>query len=351
MLASRSWRQFAALTAFVAVLVVGLYYVKWHPYYLRSFVAASRHSIGSSLVADGAGAIPGPSWDAARGYAIAYSKAIWQALVLGLLLGSGLQASLLPRRWTEWLFGRLGFGGVAAGGLAAVPTMMCTCCTAPVVVGLRRARCSLGSALAFWLANPLLNPATLVFTGFVLGWHWVGLRLVFALLVVFGVAYLAERIWPDAAPAVGTELSQTSEEPGSTGNFFARWARELWRLSIRLLPEYVIIVLVLGAVRAWLFPAAPSTVGNGFLWTVGLALVGTAFVIPTAGEVPIVQSLMALGVGPGPAAALLVTLPAVSVPAAVMVSRVFPRRVVVFVAVCVALSGIACGVVASALGF
>src|SRR5579862_3444227 len=167
-LVGRSWRQYATLTAFFVILVVGLYYVKWQPYYLRSFTAASQQSIGPSILTGGTAAVPTPSWDAALGYAIPYGKAIWQALVLGLLLGSGVQAAL-PRRWTERLFGRLGFGCIAKGGLAAVPGMMCTCCSAPVVVGLRRARSSIGSALAFWLANPLLNPATLVFTGFVLG--------------------------------------------------------------------------------------------------------------------------------------------------------------------------------------
>jgi hypothetical protein len=110
-------------------------------------------------------------------------------------------------------------------------------------------------------------------------------------------------------------------------------------------------VLALGAVRAWLFPTIPTAVGNDVLWIAAVAIVGTAFVIPTAGEVPIVQSLMALGLGAGPAAALLVTLPAVSVPAAVMVSRVFPQRVMWFIAAFVALSGLAAGLVASGLGF
>lgn len=351
-LTGRSWRQYAMLTLFAAILVGGLYYVKWHPYYLRSFVAASQHSIGSSILTGGASAIPAPSLDAAWSYALAYGKAIWQAMVLGLLLGSGVQAAVVPQRWIERLFGRLGFLGVAAGGLAAVPGMMCTCCCAPVVVGLRRARSSVGSAVAFWLANPLLNPATLVFTGFVLGWKWVGLRVVFALPVVFGVAYLAERVVGSAAAApADIGPAEPPDTPVSTGGFFWRWGRELWRLSIRLLPEYVIIVLALGAARAWLFPALPDAMGSGILWIAGLAIAGTAFVIPTAGEVPIVQSLMALGLGSGPAAALLVTLPAVSVPSAVMVSRAFPQRVVWFVAACVALSGLACGLVAAGLGF
>jgi uncharacterized protein len=348
---SRSWRHPAAVVVFFVTLVVGLYLVKWHPYYLRSFVAASQHSIGSSILTGGASAVPAPSWDAAWGYAIAYGKAIWQAMVLGLLIGSGVQAAVVPQRWIARLFGRQGFYGVAAGGLAAVPGMMCTCCSAPVVVALRRAKSSVGSAVAFWLANPLLNLATLVFTGLVLGWQWVGLRLAFALLVVFGVAYLAERVvgGTKAAPDdIG--FAEPPGVPEPTDGFFLRWGSELWRLSIRLVPEYVIIVLALGAARAWLFPAMPAGVGNDVLWIACMAIAGMAFVIPTAGEVPIVQSLMALGVGAGPAAALLVTLPAVSVPAAVMVSRVLPQRVVWFVATCVAVSGLACGLVATLLG-
>jgi uncharacterized membrane protein YraQ (UPF0718 family) len=347
-----SWRQYAALVVFFLVLVAGLYYVKWHPYYLRSFVAASRHSIGGSILTGGASSVPAPSWDAAWNYAIVYGKAIWQAMVLGLLLGSGVQA-ILPPGWIQRLFGRAGVSGVAAGGLAAVPGMMCTCCTAPVVVGLRRARSSIGSALAFWLANPLLNPATLVFIGFVLGWQWVGLRLAYGLVVVFGVAYQAERLMAGRPNSARADLA-VAEPPdplASTGGFFARWSLALWRLSIRLIPEYIVIVLALGAVRAWLFPTIPIAEGNALLWIALFAVAGTAFVIPTAGEVPIVQSLLALGLGAGPAAALLLTLPAVSVPAAVMVSRVFPPRVLWFVAASVALAGIACGLLAVALGF
>ena len=349
-LAHRSWQRHAAAVIFMVILVGGLYSVKWHPYYLRSFVAAAHHSIGPSILLSGdSKAIPSPSWGAAWAYASAYGKAIWVALVLGLLVGSGVQAAAVPPRWIESLFGRRGIRGVAAGGLAAVPAMMCTCCTAPVVVGLRRARSTVGSSLAFWLANPLLNPATIVFTGFVLGWNWAALRLAFALPVVFGLAYLTERIVQDVGPSPA-RLSETSGN-SEADRFLLRWGRELGRLSIRLLPEYAIIVLALGAARAWLFPTVPAATGNDVLWITALAAVGTAFVIPTAGEVPIVQSLMALGLGSGPAAALLITLPAISVPSAVMVSRAFPRRVMWIVATGVVLSGIACGLVAKALGF
>ena len=54
--------------------------------------------------------------------------------------------------------------------------MMCTCCAAPVAAGMRKQQVSMGGALAFWMGNPLLNPATLVFMGFVLGWQFALVR-------------------------------------------------------------------------------------------------------------------------------------------------------------------------------
>ncbi len=161
-------RPMSGWLVFLFIAVAGLFYVKWFPYYHRAFTAASTHSIGQSILMGGAAAPPAPSFSAALGYAWAYGKAIWQAMVLGLLLGSAVQA-LLPPHWVARVLGKTGFGSVAAGGLLAVPGMMCTCCAAPVVAGLRARHASPGGAIAFWLGNSVLNPATLVFMGFVLG--------------------------------------------------------------------------------------------------------------------------------------------------------------------------------------
>ena len=162
---------------FLAIAIVGLFYVKWFPYYNKAFLAAANRSIGNSILMGTAAAPPTPSWDAALNYALAYGKAIWQAMVLGLLLGSAIQA-LIPADWIARVLGKTGFGSVATAGILSVPSMMCTCCAAPVVVGLRARQASPGAAIAFWLGNTVLNPATLVFMGFVLGWNWAALRIV-----------------------------------------------------------------------------------------------------------------------------------------------------------------------------
>jgi hypothetical protein len=74
-------------------------------------------------------------------------------------------------------------------------------------------------------------------------------------------------------------------------------------------------------------------------------------VIPTAGEVPIIQAMLSLGVGVGPAAALLMTLPPISLPSVAMLARSFPPRVLAMVAGGVVLFGLAGGALAIGLGF
>lgn len=75
------------------------------------------------------------------------------------------------------------------------------------------------------------------------------------------------------------------------------------------------------------------------------------FVIPTAGEVPIIQAMLSLGMGVGPAAALLMTLPPISVPSLAMLARSFKPTMLAIVATLVVVFGIASGLLAIAFGF
>ena len=70
-------------------------------------------------------------------------------------------------------------------------------------------------------------------------------------------------------------------------------------------------------------------IGHSFGLVPVLAAAGTLFVIPTAGEVPIVQVLQQFGLGGAGAAALLITLPAVSLPSLAMLGRALPTRALI----------------------
>jgi uncharacterized membrane protein YraQ (UPF0718 family) len=333
---------FAGVMIFVLVAVAGFAYVKWVPYYAKAFIAQSHHAIGDSILSGKAASAPPVSLSAAVDYAMAYGKAIWQALVLGLVLGSGIKV-LLPAQWISAVLGRLGFRSVALGSLFAIPCMMCTCCAAPVAVGMRQSRASVGSVVSWWMSNPVLNPATLVFMGFVLGWGWALFRVVLGIAMVLGVTHLAER-YGGQHEAVSLEQRVTPEAEVPKDNLLIRWGREFVTLAIRLVPEYLVLVLLLGAARVWLFPVLGAH--DGIFWIVAMALAGTLFVIPTAGEVPIVQAMFALGMGAGPAGALIMTLPAASLPSLAMLGRVFSMRTRLVIAAGVALSGIVAGLIA-----
>ncbi len=324
---------------FFLVVIVGLWYVKWQPYYGKAFLAADTHSIGKSILGQAA-ATP---WQAALDYAMVYFLAVWKAAVLGVLLGSLIQV-LIPRDWLLRSLGQPRFRGTLLGTLFSLPGMMCSCCAAPVTAGMRRQQISMGGALAFWMGNPLLNPATLVFMGFVLGWHFALIRLAAGLVTVLGVAMLVQRLVKDDAQPLAPVEMATPQPP--QGDFLTRWGRALWSLFWSTIPVYILAVLVLGAARVWLFPHAEGAVDNTLLWVIAMAVVGCLFVIPTAAEIPIVQTMMLAGMGMAPALALLITLPAVSLPSLIMLRKSFPAKALWLTGGLVAVCGVLTGAVA-----
>ncbi|MBL4934731.1 permease [Clostridium sp. YIM B02515] len=328
---------------FLLVAVIGLYIVKWNPYYSKAFKAASAHSIGDSILSGKKQAAPVPSWAAAWGYTVTYFNAVWKAVVLGLLLGSLIQVAI-PRKWIKKALGGDGFGSTAVAAGASLPGMMCSCCASPVAVGLRKSSASISAALAFLLGNPTLNPATIIFMGFVLGWKFSIFRIVMGLILVFGISTLASKYAKE--DIIKEDVISSLDESDEEGNIFVRWIKALIQLVIDTIPAYIIVVTLLGAARAWLFPVIGTTWSNSILTIVLLAITGTLFVIPTAAEIPIIQTLMHFGLGVGPAGALLMTLPSTSLPSLLLVKRVFPKKVLAFVGCSVVVLGIVSGLLA-----
>ncbi len=331
-------RWTGAVVIFLVILVVGVFYAKWDPYFLKLAPVSASHSLGPSLVLGGKSQAPPVGVAAAVSYFLGYFKDIWVALAVGLVAGAGVQ-TLLPRRWLLGLLGQKGWRASTIAVAAAVPSMMCTCCSAPIAVSMKRSQLSTGAVLGYWLGNPVLNPATIVFMGFVLGWRWAVLRVAVGLILVAGGVLIGDRLARDRVPdrAAASAAAQTADDDGPSPG---RFLRVLGRLAVGLLPEYIVIVAMLGAVRAWLFPSMTSALGHNLLVVVGLAVAGTIFVIPTAGEIPLVQSLMSYGLGPGGAGALMITLPAVSLPSIAMLGQSVSRRVLLVVAVWVLAMGL-----------
>jgi uncharacterized protein len=230
--------------------------------------------------------------------------------------------------------------------------MMCTCCTAPLAVSLRQCGAPTSAVLAYWMGNPLLNPAVLVFLALVAPWQWVVTRALVGGLLVFGgstvIARFAKRM-PQAHDLNVDPLTTADDVPFTLADAPARFARALGRLAVVLVPEYFVAVLLVGAFAGWLVPLTGSAV-HGPVAAAAAVVLGTLLVVPTAGEIPLAQGLAAAGFGLGVAGALLITVPAVSLPSLVMVGRALSWRVTLAAAVAVVVAGAAAALLLTALG-
>lgn len=135
----------------------------------------------------------------------------------------------------------------------------------------------------------------------------------------------------------------TSTDRGEAGEWFA----SSWDFAKKILPLLLIGVLISGALlgrvgyeglipSAWV---AAAVGGNSLGANFFAALAGAFMYFATLTEVPILQGLIGSGMGKGPALALLLAGPALSLPSMLVIRSVMgTKKTVVFVALVVVLS-------------
>jgi uncharacterized membrane protein YraQ (UPF0718 family) len=97
-----------------------------------------------------------------------------------------------------------------------------------------------------------------------------------------------------------------------------------------------------GALGPWLARALSSG-SAGLLVVLLAALAGALLVLPTGGEIPILLGLAAAGASAGVLGALLVVLPTVSLPSAIMVGRALGWGTTAVASAGVVLTGVLAG--------
>lgn len=158
-------------------------------------------------------------------------------------------------------------------------------------------------------------------------WHWPWMPLVLTGLLVAALALFLPRTpeWAFAAGLLGLILSASTQSGDGT-----EWLEQSWFLAKLILPLLLGGVLVAGFLlgrpgHEGLIPGEWITAvlgGNALLANLLAALFGALMYFATLTEVPIVQGLMGAGMGRGPALALLLAGPALSLPSMLVIRQI-----------------------------
>ncbi|MBW9222151.1 permease [Methanothermococcus sp. SCGC AD-155-C09] len=119
------------------------------------------------------------------------------------------------------------------------------------------------------------------------------------------------------------------------------WLLESYILAKMLFPLLIVGVSIAGLISAFLPPQYISGYvgGNAIFSNFIASLVGALMYFATLTEVPIVKTLMDLGMGVGPAMALLLAGPSLSIPTVLTISKVFGgARAITYLGLAVILS-------------
>ncbi|MFZ5773894.1 MAG: permease [Thermodesulfobacteriota bacterium] len=275
---------------------------------------------------------------------------------------------------------------LAAGGSFLVAA--CSCTVIPVASGLFYAGAGIGPAFILLWTAPSSNLLSLIYTGNIIGPGMVAARIVAALAMATLVGIVMQAVFEGPRHRQETQATQTDSAVQDTGQIISRQELVLILLLLGslLLPNYLIInkpylykVIVFslsalataaytwkavepGKISIWLretwwfvktiFPLLivgvfmvgiigrllPQTWiqqwlgGNGLLPSFMGSMIGSVSYFATLTEAPFVDTLMKMGMGKGPALALLLTGPGISLPSWIAVGRVFGwKKSVVYV--------------------
>jgi len=293
----------------------------------------------------------------------------------------------------------LSYGVASVSGIILA---VCSCTVLPLFSGIYKRGAGLGPAIAFLYSGPAINVLAIILTARILGWK-IGLAraigaVAFSVVIGFlmhlifikeeharhakgglqpGVVKEPRPLWKNAVfffSMVAVLVFASSGKWWITGFFLVlvaaalyRWFRKdemkdwvsaTWAFALQILPLLLGGVLISGfllgrAGHEGIIPSRYVTAlvgGNSLFANFFSSVVGALMYFATLTEVPIVQGLMASGMGKGPALALLLAGPALSLPSMLVIRGVIgTKKTAVYVALVVimaTISGVMFGYIA-----
>ncbi len=284
-------------------------------------VAASRALEKGKVGIDWLKAFGVEGWQEPVALACSYLLTVWHATFLSCLM-AGLALVALPR-YLQTLQRQQGWRASLAGGLMALTQPFCSCCAAmmsPAVLGSGR---SIRFGVAVLLGAPLLNLSTLFLAAQLLPAPYAALRIGAGILLTLGLSAAMAR-WVIGEECLLSDrktqqlniafaLPADSDHPA---DLLSAWLRLSGRVAVILIPSMIIGTLVASV----LWGLWPKELTDGPLAVLVAAVLGTLLMVSTWSEIPLALQMLEQGLH-GPAAAVLIALPAVNLASLWLIAR------------------------------
>lgn len=257
------------------------------------------------------------------------------------------------------------FSYLVAATSGAILTV-CSCSVLPMFASIRKRGAGLGPAIAFLFSGPAINLLAITFTFSLISYDIGMVRVISAIsmsiiigLIMVGLYHKSEQrdenetvftlehksdrtLWKNATffvtllailvsgvrnpiptlVLIGTLLIQLALF--FKKNELLEWVMATWDLSKKIVPLFIVGIFIAGVIQAIIPPATiVNFVGANSLSANLIASSFGAFMyFATLTEVPIVNSFIELGMLKGPATALLLAGPSLSLPNMIVISKV-----------------------------
>jgi uncharacterized membrane protein YraQ (UPF0718 family) len=247
---------------------------------------------------------------------------------------------------------------------------VCSCTVLPLFGGIYKRGAGLGPAIAFLYAAPAINVLAIVYSARLLGYDIGIARAVMEQSQADSKAF--DMMAAQASDGMGTRLQvlflltlvgilvfAASQQWALIGillvilavtlwRFFSRgemslWMKETWRFVRLIIPWLLIGVFIAGMIRVGVPESAINSAvgGNGLLANFTASFLGSIMYFATLTEVPIVRSFLDLGMGKGPALALLLAGPTLSLPSMLVIRKIMgTKKMLLYMAIVVVMATI-----------
>jgi len=269
-----------------------------------------------------------------------------------------------------------------SGAILAV----CSCTVLPLFGGIYKRGAGLGPAIAFLYSGPAINVLAVVYSARLLGYDLGVARALGAIVFAAGIGLImaliyrkeeaqkekqafavlddseSKALWQQGiffAILVGILVSAASKNWIATGILLvilavilwrwftrgelAQWMKETLRFVRLIVPWLLVGVFAAGIIRAFVPESVVTDYvgGNSLLANFIASFLGSLMYFATLTEVPIVRAFLDLGMGRGPALALLLAGPALSLPNMLVIRSIMgTKRTLTYIALVVVMATI-----------